>query len=103
MSKTGEYNITLSYSEQNITSVLTIADTIPPTGTFETQPDFTQLGEQTVSIKLSEASGNEIVLSAKLLVIEDTVAPVCRKEQDKKGYIPYETIREQYAKRTIAS
>lgn len=110
--KTGCYDIQLSCDDDTYTSVLTIVDTTPPTATpvdneiyndqtldvnafvtdikdfsevsaeFVTVPDFTKVGEQTVEIKLTDTSGNNTVVSAKLSVIKDTVAPVFGKMRD---------------------
>lgn len=107
--KTGCYDIELSCDKDIYTSVLTIVDTTPPTATmvdkeiyndetidvnafiadikdfskvtaeFVAVPDFTKVGEQTVEILLTDAAGNKAVVTAKLMVKKDTVAPVFGK------------------------
>ncbi|MBR3978414.1 MAG: transglutaminase domain-containing protein [Oscillospiraceae bacterium] len=102
----GEHKLEFSYKKKNYVSTLKVVDTTKPTGTpvehtiyndetltpdafvkdiadatevtvaFEKTPDFTKLGEQTVTIRLTDTSGNIGLVSAKVTVIADTTAPV---------------------------
>jgi len=102
----GEHKLEFSYKKKNYVSTLKVVDTTKPTGTpvehtiyndetltpdafvkdiadatevtvaFDKTPDFTKLGEQTVTIRLTDTSGNIGLVSAKVTVIADTTAPV---------------------------
>lgn len=102
----GEYRLEFSYKKKSYFSTLKIVDTTAPTGTgvahtiyndetlnpedfvkdiqdatetklaFDKTPDFTQVGEQNVTVRLTDTSGNVGLVHAKLTVIADTVAPV---------------------------
>ncbi len=56
--------------------VTDIRDVTPVTVAFGQTPDFTKVGEQTVTIHLTDTSGNVGVVEAKLTVIADTTFPV---------------------------
>ena len=67
------------YNDETLTPdafVKDIADATEVTVAFEKTPDFTKLGEQTVTIRLTDTSGNIGLVSAKVTVIADTTAPV---------------------------
>lgn len=102
----GQHVLEFAYKKKTYTSTLVIADTVAPTGTgvdqkiyndqtleaddfvvdivdvtavtaaFAENPDFTKVGEQTVTVNLTDTSGNVGVVTAKLTVIADTTAPV---------------------------
>ena len=102
----GEYTLQFSYKEKIYNSLLKIVDTTAPEGkpvertiyndetcvpedfvtdirdvtdvavSFGNTPDFTKVGEQTVTLHLTDTSGNVGVVEAKLTVIADTTFPV---------------------------
>lgn len=53
-----------------------IRDITPVTVAFGQNPDFTKVGEQTVTLHLTDTSGNVGIVKAKLTVIADTTFPV---------------------------
>ena len=95
-----------TYKEKHCFCTLKVVDTTPPTGTpvahtifndetltpedfvtdiqdvtetkvaFDKTPDFTKVGEQTVTVRLTDTSGNVGLVKAKLTVVADTTAPV---------------------------
>lgn len=101
----GEHRLEFSYKKKSCYSTLKIVDTTKPTGTpvehtiyndetltpedfvkdivdatevtvaFDKTPDFTKVGEQTVTVRLTDTSGNVRLVSAKLTVVADTTAP----------------------------
>lgn len=114
LNKPGEHVLEFSYKEKTYPSTLVIVDTTLPTGkpvehtiyndqtldvkefvtdiedvtdvtvTFETAPDFTKVGEQTVRILLTDTSGNVGFVDAKLTVIADTTFPVFSEMEELK-------------------
>lgn len=108
----GEYTLQFSYKEKIYDSVLKIVDTTAPEGTpvertiyndevckpedlvtdirdvtqvavsFGKTPDFKKIGNQTVTLHLTDTSGNVGVVEAKLTVIADTTFPVFSAMQE---------------------
>ena len=106
LTRPAEHILEFLYKEKTYQSVLKITDTTPPeatpvehtvyndetltpedfvtdirdvtqtTVTFDGTPDFTKLGEQTVTLRLTDSSQNTALVKAKLTVIADTTAPV---------------------------
>lgn len=102
----GEYRVAFLYKKKTHFSTLKIVDTKAPTGTpvahtiyndetltpedfvtdiqdatetkvtFDQTPDFTKVGEQDVTVRLTDTSGNTQLVTAKLTVIADTTPPV---------------------------
>ena len=117
MDKPGEYPLTLSKGGFKAKAVLKVADTVAPTATvsdvtvivpntvtaedfvsdiqdatavslrFESQPDVATAGEQTVTVILEDAGGNQTKLQAKLTVIVDTQAPTITGVRDIQTYV----------------
>ncbi|MBO5318165.1 MAG: transglutaminase domain-containing protein [Oscillospiraceae bacterium] len=105
LTKVGTYEIVFLYRDRPYNSTLFVVDTTPPavktapqqiyndetlppevfvteisdisqvTVTFVQQPVFTQVGEQTVSVLVTDASGNAVTVTEKLTVIADTTPP----------------------------
>lgn len=105
LNKVAEYEVALMVEGESYTSVLKVVDTTAPTGSvqdvdsfytadltadafviesqdlfpvtaaFEKEPDMSLPGPQTVSIILSDPSGNQTILSASLTLSEDLEAP----------------------------
>ena len=101
----GAHVLAFSYKDKAYNSTLQVIDTTAPTGksvahtiyndeirlpedfvtdvkdstdvevSFGVEPDFTKLGQQDVTIHLTDTSGNVGVLTAQLTVIADTTAP----------------------------
>lgn len=101
----GEYRLEFAYKDKVVESVLQIADTTPPEGapvahtiyndealtpeefvtdireltqttvSFAQLPDFTKVGDQTVTVLLTDTSGNVGTVKAPLTVIADTTFP----------------------------
>ncbi len=106
LNKLGQHQIEFSYKKKSFFATLHVVDTTAPTGTpvahtiyndetltpadfiadicdatdvtvvFDKAPDFTKLGEQTVTIRLTDTSKNVGLVEAKLTVIADTTLPV---------------------------
>jgi len=105
LSKVGSYEVEFLYKRRPCSSTLLVVDTTPPTATpvplqvyndetpspedfvdeikdasavtvsFAQQPDFTKVGEQPVSVLLTDASGNKTTLTQTITVIADTTPP----------------------------
>lgn len=105
LDKLGEYPLEFSYKKKTCFSKLIVVDTTAPAGTavaqtiyndetltpedfvtdirdatetkaeFEEAPDFTKVGEQKVTVRLTDTSGNVGRVTAKLTVVADTTAP----------------------------
>lgn len=101
----GEHKLELARGNRTFRCTLRIVDTTPPTGVpvahtiyndesldavdfvidirdatktavaFEKTPDFTKAGEQSVTLLLTDTSGNVGTVTAKLTVLVDTTAP----------------------------
>lgn len=106
LNQPGVHLLEFAYKKKTYQSSLHIVDTTPPTGTpvaqiiyndetltatdfvtdvqditetqiaFETMPDFTKVGEQTVCVLLTDTSGNVGRVQAQLTVIADTTFPM---------------------------
>lgn len=106
LNKAGNHTVQFAFKGNNYTSYLHIVDTTPPTATpvekqtvigialsaddfvcdikdcsdvtarFLNTPDFSRLGEQTVTIILTDSFENSKEITAKLTVIKDTEPPV---------------------------
>lgn len=63
-----------------------IQDVTQVTATFESEPDITLQGEQTVSILLTDEGGNTAHLSARLTLKEDLDTPVIKGAKDLTVY-----------------
>jgi len=104
--KLGSHTLSILVDEMEYEVTLNVIDTTAPTGTlqdltdwtnkpfaverfviatedmtavtpsYQTEPDWTKEGEQTVSVRLTDEAGNTAVLEAKLTLEADTVAPV---------------------------
>ena len=102
----GQHTLRIADGLMRYSATLTVQDTTPPTATakeatvmypntvapedlvadiqdvssvtvaFAGQPDFSQPGQQTVSLVLTDASGNTASLDAAVTVLKDTQAPV---------------------------
>ncbi len=102
----GEHTVDATYGGLNYPVTLNVVDTTPPTGevkpiqiyagnevaaedfftvkddvtrvtaSFKEKPDFSKIGEQTVSLILTDEGGNTSEYESLLTVIEDTVPPV---------------------------
>lgn len=102
----GEHRLEFSYKKKTCFSTLKVVDTTKPTGTpvghtiyndetltpedfvkdivdatevkvsFDKTPDFTKVGKQAVTVRLTDTSGNTQLVSAALNVLADTTAPV---------------------------
>ena len=116
-SETGDYDIEISVDDISYTTVLHIQDTIPPelelrdvdAYTFKlpvmesfivsvkdatnvicnyvTNPDFSILGTQQVTICATDASGNHTEKTANLTLMQDTEPPVIRGTHDIYVYV----------------
>ena len=105
LNQTGEYRLEFAYKNKVVVSILQIVDTTPPEGdpvehtiyndetrnpedfvtnirdlsqttvSFATAPDFTKVGDQTVTVLLTDAYRNVGTVEAKLTVIADTTFP----------------------------
>lgn len=67
------------YNDENLTPedfVTDIQDATETKVTFDQTPDFTKVGEQDVTVRLTDTSGNIQLVTAKLTVIADTTPPV---------------------------
>lgn len=64
-----------------------IVDATEVKASYKELPDFTVVGEQTVNIILTDESGNQTEVSAKVTVKEDTEAPVISGVGDMTYYI----------------
>jgi len=114
LNQPGEYTLELARDNRTFRSILRVVDTTPPTGVpvnheiyndeslaatdfvtdirdvtettvaFATAPDFTVAGEQTVTLHLTDTSGNVGMVTAKLTVLADTTAPVFSPMEDLK-------------------
>lgn len=108
----GTYPLTLKIGEEIYSSQVSVVDTVAPTGStqdlvlvypataeasqfvtdtqdvtevtvsYKEAPNFEQEGEQTVSIALTDAGGNETVLTASLTMIFDVTPPVIEGVKD---------------------
>lgn len=117
MDKPGRYPVTLSKGIWKYNAILEIVDTVAPTATvlpvtvfspntvaaqdfvtdiqdftqvsvrFETEPDLTAPGEQTVKLLLEDQSGNKTQLQAQLTVVFDTQAPQITGVRDILTYV----------------
>lgn len=115
--KVGEYKVEVMVDGVKYTSVMRIADTIPPaaevrdvegyalvprspedfvvsvedatevTAAFRGEPDLTKAGVQEVEIVFTDGGGNETVKQAKLTLTEDTQAPVITGAGDLTVYV----------------
>lgn len=105
LNQPGDHTLQFAYKEKSYDSCLKIVDTTPPVGkpvahtiyndetlppdafvtdirdvtqttvTFEKTPDFTAVGDQKVSLLLTDTSGNVGTVEAALTVIADTTFP----------------------------
>lgn len=101
----GEYEVTLMKGNRKVSATLVVQDTVAPTGTavdvtvltpnpakaedfvrdiqdatavsvkFEKEPDTATVGDQQVTLMLTDAAGNMTKLTATLHVVSDTTAP----------------------------
>lgn len=106
LNKTGNYTAQFAYKGKNYVSNLHIVDTTAPTATevdkqiyvgetlsadsfvteikdcsdvtveFADKPDFTKIGEQTVTILIKDAENNSVQKTAKLTILKDTTPPI---------------------------
>lgn len=106
LDKLGEHQVEFLYKGKTYFSTLKVVDTTAPTATavertiyndetliagdfvtdivdetdvvvaFYDTPNFTRVGEQEVTIRLTDTSGNLGLLETKLIVLADTTAPV---------------------------
>lgn len=113
----GEYPVLVGYEGRQYEAVLTVKDTVAPTGTvqnktvhqgaaleaavfvadikdvtavavtYKTAPDFNRPGEQTVILVLTDTSGNTTELTARLTVEEDTTPPVIYGVSELTAYV----------------
>ncbi len=67
--------------------VASCEDLTKVTYSYETAPDFTKLGEQEVVVVATDESGNQTKQTAKLTLVEDTVAPVITGVKDLLVYV----------------
>ena len=67
--------------------VASCEDLTKVTYTYETDPDFTQIGTQEVIIVATDEGGNQCKQTAKLTIVEDTVAPVITGVKDLVVYV----------------
>ncbi len=102
----GSYGVVIVYNDKTYDAKLTVEDTVAPqavttdlsalsvqlpeaadfitefidatdvTAAYKTQPDAAVAGEQAVTLVLTDTSGNQSEVTAKLTVIIDTVAPM---------------------------
>ncbi len=56
--------------------IVSVQDVTQVTSEFVREPDITREGEQTVTIRVTDEGGNEMITSAKLTLRADTEAPV---------------------------
>ena len=114
LNQPGEHTLQFAYKEKYYDSCLKIVDTTSPVGepvahtiyndetltpeafvtnvrdltettvTFGKNPDFTRVGDQTVTILLTDTSGNVGTVEAKLTVIADTTFPVFSEMEELK-------------------
>lgn len=112
LNQPGVHQLEFLYKKKTYQSSLHIVDTTPPTGTpvahtiyndetltapdlvtdirdltdteiaFENTPDFTKVGEQTVTVLLTDTSGNVGRVQAQLTVIADTTFPTFSPMED---------------------
>lgn len=105
LKNTGEYTLEFLYRKKVYSSTLKVVDTTPPvatpvahtiyndetlkpedfvtairdnaetTVTFDQTPDFTQVGDQTIKVRITDAFQNFTVVEAKLKVVADTTLP----------------------------
>ncbi len=106
LKKTGNHTVELAFMGRNYVSNLHIVDTTAPTATevdkqiylgetltadsfvteikdcsdvtveFSDKPDFTKIGEQTVTVLIKDAAGNSVQKTAKLTILKDTTPPI---------------------------
>ncbi len=114
LNQPNEYLLAFAYKKKVYNSTLKIVDTTPPAGapvehtiyndemltpedfvtdireltqttvSFAQSPDFTKVGEQTVTILLTDTSGNVGTVDAKLTVLADTTFPEFSPMEDLK-------------------
>ena len=114
LNQPGSYQLEFLYKKKSYPSSLQIVDTTAPAGTpvartiyndetltasdfvtdirdvtevevaFETTPDFTAVGEQTVTVLLTDTSGNVGQIKAQLTVVADTTFPTFSAIEDLK-------------------
>ena len=119
MKKIGNSNIDISVNGAVYTTVLHLKDTTPPvvegknctayttdslscedfiasatdvtklTYAFVTKPNLKKIGEQTVSIVITDEGGNSVQKDMKLTVVEDTEPPVIKGAKDFTAYLGY--------------
>lgn len=105
LNQPGEYTLEFLYKKKTYTSTLQVVDTTPPAGdavdqtiyigqtlrpedfvtniqdrtavsiAFSETPDVSKAGQQTVTLRLTDTSGNTGAVSAVLTVLADTTAP----------------------------
>lgn len=115
--KVADYQIELQAEGESYPSVLHVTDTVPPivsvhdlegfalipktasdfvtsiedvtevSASFEKEPDWTVIGEQTAELVFTDGGGNETRKSALLILKEDTEAPVITGAVDQKVFI----------------
>lgn len=113
----GDYNIEIAYNETTYTTILHVQDTIAPvvkvkkvlaytnkeigceafiasaedatalTYRFVVKPDFSIVGDQSVSIQATDAGGNSVTVEAVVTVVEDTQPPVITGAVDLFAYL----------------
>lgn len=116
LSHVADYTVYINAADRMWESALHVRDTLPPTGdvrditgyalvpreaeefvvaasdetevivSFETEPDLTYIGTQTVTILLTDEGGNQSRKEALLTLMEDTEAPVITGVQDIEIY-----------------
>lgn len=67
--------------------IVSVEDVTKVTAVFKKEPDVTLIGEQTVEISVTDEGGNETVKSAKLILEEDTEAPVINGVADLSVFV----------------
>lgn len=116
-SKLGEYEVVIQYGNKQVTSKLTIQDTVAPVATaaqvvtnigvlpeaitcvtdvtdatqvtavYKTEPDVSKDGEVSAIVVLTDAAGNTTDVAVSVLVTDDKEAPVISGATDKQIYV----------------
>lgn len=117
LARPGEYPLLIGYEGRQYESVLVVKDSVAPFGiaqnktfpqgakpeaaafleriedvtdvtvTYREMPDFKKPGKQTVTLVLTDTSGNATELTAELTVVEDTVAPEIYGVRELTAYV----------------
>lgn len=75
------------YPVDAISFVEDVKDISPVTASFETEPDWDKDGKQTVSIILTDTSGNSTTVEATAVIAPDKQAPVIYNAADFTAYV----------------